>query len=515
MIGALERYWLAPIPAARPWFFLKSALLLFAVDVFAEHLRPAWRYGTAEFNVAHFAVLEVLPAPTTALYVGVLVIVGLLAFVGALAPRPPRAVLVAIAVLYLWSWSSSMHDSYQHHYLLSLFLLAFALFPRLSSRDLFGVPSALRSKAPRPSEPAHKASSKKKKQQKAKTSAPASAAASAPETMLDDALPHGVVPRASSWAMVLVWTTAAAVYAYTAISKTEPDWRSGEALRNITNDGATIPGAVELFGAFGIAGDALWPFLGTSVIALQIACALGYATAPLRDRTTGVARHVLEGVAIVALLLALSFHLGAEYMGLQIGWFSWYMILLALATFLPARLLSGLVLFATWPAREIAEGLSTDPSPIVAAILALLAGALLVAVGMDLDLPGALAASVIAAVATMGGALYALVRRQLVAEVRAIAIALAIGAAVIPVSIRGLGGESAVGRDGQPAPHHDARYDYWRFAGGDFRRRGEWALARNAYLHADRYAPEGQSRRAQAEEMRERIESEGPRRAEQ
>ncbi len=61
---------------------------------------------------------------------------------------------------------------------------------------------------------------------------------------------------------------------------------------------------------------------------------------------------------------------------------------------------------------------------------------------------------------------------------------------------------------------HDVRYDYWRFAGGDFRRRGEWALARESYLSAEEHAPEGQSRRAQAEEMRQRVEAEGPRRVE-
>lgn len=526
MSGPLERYWLAPLPAVRAWLFAKTALLLFAVDVFAEHLRPAWRYGTAGFNVAHFPLLELLPAPTTALYVGVMVAVGLGAFVAALSPRPPRALLVAIAVAYLWSWSSSMHDSYQHHYLLSLFLLAFACFPLVSSRDLFGVPADLATPAApvaRAEPPAAPRAKAGKKGRAARTAIEAHERAPTPaRRSLADALPHGIVPLASSWGMVIVWVTAAIVYSYTAVSKAELEWRSGEALRNITRDGATIPGAVDLFARFGIAGDDLWPFLGHSVIALQIACALGFATAPLRDRARGTARVVLEAVAIAALLLALSFHLGAEYMGLQIGWFSWYMILLALATFVPARWLSLAVLYLTWPARELAQQAKASPSPVAAAVLALIAGALMLPVGLDLDLPGALPACVLVGVALMAAAIFAQVRRVFVAEIRAAAIALIVAAAIVPTSLRRLGGDEEIGRDGRPEPHYDVRYDYWRFAGGDFRRRGEWAAALDAYQHAARHAPEADTReererlerRAQIEEMRQRVEAEGPRRAE-
>lgn len=491
-MSALERYWLAPIPAVRAWLVLKSTLLLFAIDVFAEHLRPAWRYGTADFNVAHFRIFDLLPMPTSALYVGTLTVTGLLAFVAALSPRPPRPVLIIIAALYFWSWSCSMHDSYQHHYLLSLFFFAFALFPLLRTSDLFGWPSHIRP-------PAHK----KKTTQPQKKS-------------LDDALPHGLVPRASAFGLVVVWTTSAIVYGYTAVSKTEIEWRTGEALRNLTRNGATIPGAVDLFAAFGIEGDALWPFLGHSVIALQVAIALGYLAAPLREQVSGRPLRVLNVLSILVLALALSFHLGAEYMGLQIGWFSWYMILLALATFLPARMLSAFVLFVSWPVREVVEMASSsrEPSPVHTAALALVSAIVLVPVGMDLDLPGALAGSMVIALTLMGAALFGLMRSKWLEETRAAALALMIGAALVPFSIRYLGGEARTTRDGQAAPTNDVRYDYYRFAGGDFRRRGEWARALDAYLKADEYAPEGQSRRAQADEMRARMEQEGPRRAE-
>jgi hypothetical protein len=564
----LERYWLDPIPAVRSWLAMKTILLLFAVDAFAEHLGPAWRYGTAGFNVAHFRILDVLlPVPSTAFYVGTMIAIGLGAFVAALSPRAPRAVIALVAIAYLWSWSCSMHDSYQHHYLLSLFFVAFALFPMISSRDLFGLPREVRS---RPAAAAPPAAKGKKSGKKAAPAAPAprakagnvlatralaraagevtagvgiaavaivlavrrtieeenarssgawflaalfllggmvwisvalrrhlaSRAAHGP-TQLETALPHGLVPRASAPAMVALWTTAAIVYVYTAISKTEAEWLNGDALRNLTSNGESVPGFVRLAGAFGLEGDDLWWMLGHSVVLLQIGCAIGYATAPLRDGAKGWPRIVLDVIAWIALGLSLSFHLGAEYMGLEIGWFSWYMILLALATFVPAWLLSGIVLLVTWPAREIAQAMDAKPTPIAGAILAMLSGIVLLAVGMTIDLPGAEAACILVGFAGMAFAVVGLIRRDRTADVRAAAVALAIGAAVLAIVVR----------------QTDQRYDYWRFAGGDFRRRGEWAAALDAYTRANRYAPTPEDARTErVEELRERVEREGPRR---
>ncbi len=44
----------------------------------------------------------------------------------------------------------------------------------------------------------------------------------------------------------------------------------------------------------------------------------------------------------------------------------------------------------------------------------------------------------------------------------------------------------------------DVRYDFYRFVGGDARRRGDVAAALEAYTKADRYAPEGKSRRGRS-----------------
>jgi hypothetical protein len=524
-VSALERYWLRPIPAVRGWLALSCTLLLFAFDAWSEHLRPAWRYGKAGFNVAHFAILDaLLPTPTTAAYVAVIIGAGIAAFVAALSPRPPRALLIALAASYLWSWACSMHDSYQHHYLLSLFFIAFAFFPPLSAHDLFGDPRDLEARpttAPAPGDDDEPKRSTPKKRKKDKRAAPrreASAQAAAPLAgALDSALPHGLVPVASSPGLIAIWATTAVVYAYTALSKTEPDWIGGDALRNLTRQGESIPEAIAFFAALGIEGDSLWPFLGASTVALQVACALGYATAPLRDRATGRARIVLEIVAIGALALALSFHLGAEYLGLEIGWFSWYMILLAVITFTPARWLSYAVLFATWPARELGGRLARSggalASPTTSAVLALVAGTLISIAGSYVDLPGGLAACLVAGGVLLGAALFVLFRGAFAAELASAAIVVLLAGPLLLFSLAFVGGDSGVDAEGQPIAHHDVRYDYWRFAGGDFRRRGEWALALDAYTRANAHAPEGESRREREDEMRRRIDAEGPRRA--
>jgi hypothetical protein len=50
-----------------------------------------------------------------------------------------------------------------------------------------------------------------------------------------------------------------------------------------------------------------------------------------------------------------------------------------------------------------------------------------------------------------------------------------------------------------------ARFDYHRFAGGDFRRRLQYEQALRAYEHANRHAPPGESRDDRVEEMRAMI----------
>ena len=51
----------------------------------------------------------------------------------------------------------------------------------------------------------------------------------------------------------------------------------------------------------------------------------------------------------------------------------------------------------------------------------------------------------------------------------------------------------------------DMRWDYWRNVGGDHRRRHEWAEAVVAYTKANEYAPEGEDRNRQLDEVTEQL----------
>jgi hypothetical protein len=516
-LDAWTGYWLSPIAAARIFLLRKIILLVLAFDVLATHLSPAWRYGAAGFNVPHFAWMRALPIPTTSFYVGMLFVVALGSFIAAIVPKPPRILLAVIAVLYLWGWSCSMLDSYQHHYLLSLVLLVLAAMPVHDATELYGQATSIAS------------------------------------------TPHGVVPRVHAFGYTLLTSLAGSVYLFTAVSKTAEDWLSGDALRLITREGSTIEGFFSFTSQLGMDRDETFWFLGHSMVPLQLIIAAGYFLAPLLDgpnsqkeRTQqaelakdwmagnrgnailasgilGVLIGVVAGfglsldalgiaclsvvlagalalmpfnaaawtyffspkgragwvriVCSIALVAALSFHVGAEYLGLEIGWFSYYMLAVALLVLLPGTWLSTLLFGIT----ALVRGPSKAPSIAVLLVWILLAGAGLFALGRESDLPGALAATGLVGVLLAMFVLPGLKAPH--AEHARYALATAFAAALL------FGWLHAT----------EARFDFHRFAAGDFRRRLDYQSALTEYESANRVAPEGQSRETRVEEMREAL----------
>ncbi|MFO0685541.1 MAG: hypothetical protein U0234_26005 [Sandaracinus sp.] len=522
--GFFDRWAFGPVAAVRPWLFAKIFYLILAFDVWHTLVGPAWRYGAAGFNVAHFGVLDALPIPTREAYVGMLVVVGTLSLASVLLPAPPRWIGAMIFVLYTWGWSCSMLDSYQHHYLLSAMQLALCLFPRHTARDLFGVSKEV--------PPAAAASATGKKAKK-KAESPRAAAA---------LFPHGLVARVRSLGWTLVTTLSGIVYTFTAISKTEPEWRSGEALRNITQNGATMAAPMRFATeTLGMSEDTVFHLLGTGMIAVQVACALGYLTASLRDGPSSAEERTFfdeayratarewtrvvitifaaamialavgfgagpwlgglvflvvlplplprplqqmlfrpiggrltwqAAIGTLALVLAVTFHIGAEYIGLQIGWFSYYMIGLALVALTPASWLALIAAVVTRPVRS-GEPSLLDRTPILAPALGVLAVAAGVWAGTDIDLPGSYAAGLLLGVAGLAAGLGAMFRPAWRPSLGRGALSVAVALPLCWLTMTS-GTE---------------RYDFYRFAGGDFRRRHEYASAVIAYRQANRYAP--------------------------
>lgn len=526
---SLASWAFGPIAAVRPYLVSRILLWILAFDVWSTHLGAAWRYGTADFNVAHFAVLDALPIPSASAYVAMLAMVSTGAAVAATMRRPPRALLIAIALLYLWGWSSSMHDSYQHHYLISWLLFAIAAIPSHDATELFGAP------------------------------------ARGPQQHLRDALatlPHGLVPRTHAWTFRLLCIVPATVYGYTAVSKLEPEWRNGDALSALTRGGQGLESALESLASLGVTGDAVWPFLGWTTIAIQVVVSLAYALVPLADldlHSSGKADRVrgwalgaggvfvlgggwlyyalaiappallgaldaivpfarlstfagialvvwssqrwkagagaalvtgaARGVGMVGWIAAIAFHLGAEAMGLEIGWFSYYMIGLATAMLLPAHWLGALLLIPTLGHRALrawTDAQSIGPLPALA--LALIAAGLSFKLASDVRVPGADLALAAVAIAMVGAGVAAAGRESL----RRPTLGAAVGLLLCV-----LGTYASLART-------EEQYDYFRFAGGDFRRRGEVEAAFHAYSEALAFAPTDEDRariRARIEEL--------------
>lgn len=523
-LPGLQRVIFAPVAAVRPYLAFKCTLLMLAFDMWLTRASHGGRYGAGGFNVAHFGWLEaVQPQISPEVYVGVCVLTGALCFAVAFADRPPRWLIALTFLVHSWSWAMSMLDSYQHHYMLSLVLLAMIFFPRLSAEQALLAPK---------DEPAPKKTKKRKKKRGNEAPPPTE------HGLLDPA------PLVPAWGWALLGASIAVVYAYTAYAKTDPEWLSGAALQRVLHLGVEAPpeGAPDLLrpfrvllGAFGVEGEPMWYLMGHSVVLVQIICAVGYLLAPLKDFVRSV---WLDAFGFVAFFTALSFHLGAEYMELQIGWFSWYMVGYAAFFFLPASWLAlvarafiplrgvrygpeviaarivvplalvllgqterwplsviGVALPCVWGLRYLVRGLWLDedaPRKDAWIYGAVAAGGIWF-VGRAVDLPGAEIAGALVAVSLVAGFAALQLRTGDVTKMRGYALGVAVGALALYAAVS----------------LSEVRWDYYRNVGGDHRRRGEPLEAYVAYVKATRYAPDGESRQSRADEMREVLEAQG------
>jgi hypothetical protein len=433
---AWDRYWFGPVAAVRPYVLERTVLFLLALDVWMQFVPHGARYGAGDFNVAHFAWLDaVQPPPSPALYVGLMLIVGGLAWVIA-CTGGNRALRVLLVALYTYGWAMSRLDAYQHHYLLSLLLGAFVFFPDARAADAN----------------------------------------------------DGRTKQVSAWAFVLVAANVAIVYVFTATTKTEAGWASGAVLREVTRSSHWFQSMWSRLLTTGLRDDTSWELVARAVALLQIVIAVAYVAVV---RSGGGRARWARPLAWVALAAATGFHGSLLLFTIEIRWFSYYMIALAAAFFLPEVVLRAFVALATFPARTVAQSAERWRSvPAGWQSLAVVAGAacIVALAGSYLDLPGATAAGFIGggAIATMGlvGGLGNVAER-----VRCMAIAAAAGALVL----------------GAVVHVWPIRFQYHLYAVADLQRRGEPAQVLAAYEKAEPYAPRGQSRQRQIEALRSRL----------
>jgi HTTM domain len=373
-----ERYWFGSVAAIRPYLLMKTILFMLAFDLWMVRLPGGWRFGLDAFNVAHFRWLDaVQPLPTAGLYNGLVLLVGILAFVCAVVGAS-FWVRVILLLAYTYTWAQSMLDGFQHHYLFSLVLLAFIFFPPLNARRLY------------------------------------------PEQSQGGNASNPEIQRVSAWAYVLLAVNISIVYGFTALAKA--DGQAWHLVRELLGERKVIIETLEAwFVGFGLSAHWPWVLAVRGLIAVEIILAAVYLLAVRQDEKP---RRWLRIAAWCAIVLAICFHgIGNEVLLLlRIGFFSYYMIVFAFIYFLPESIMYEIGRFATWPARRLGEiwlNLWAAPRSANAKVRISLTtlGALFIAllaarIGFTLDLPGASTAGLLVAVVLASVCLMALVLQR-------------------------------------------------------------------------------------------------------
>ena len=286
------------------------------------------------------------------------------------------------------------------------------------------------------------------------------------------------------WGYHLLCLTVANMYLFAAIAKTDALWVSGERLRSIF--ASRQPYAESAFAALGLAPATGWQILSIGTIALEVALAVIWVLAP----TIASGRYAKLGWFGVA--LGLSLHIGAELLGLEIEWFSYYMLALTLLCLTPS-----------WPdLQTILDTLRRRLPPVgnrrTEAVWTLVAMATVAGFLLPADLPGmafALGGVVVGLVATWG--------LQFHTRTMAVVAMLAAGCFSLTVNVS------------------QSRYDYWRYLGATHYRSARaqaTPTAMNtaiqssieAYTHAQEHAPAGKNHQDVLNTLR-RAQSELPR----
>ena len=445
-----SRFWTTTYSPLRAFWFLRSLYLLLAADLWFGMIEHGGRYGVGGFNVSHLPWLDLLlPVPSAALYVGLLIAASFLALLLGLGPAP-RWLRLTLAAVYTFGWLLSIHDSYQHHYLLSWLLCWCAALPDPSARRALS------------SEPT------------------------------------------SGWGLPMSAITCAIVYFFTGISKSESDWRSGEALRSLTRSappGSAHPGkfdgARDLLLALGLDDASVWQLFALATIALQWTIAVAYLAAPLRDAQPSRARVWLCSLGLFG---ALSFHGVAELFHVfEIGLFSYYMAIVALLVLGPVSPWRPLTRALAWLGEQITGPLDADaPRSLSLRELARPLGSalLLAAVGFTIPLPGAELATCALALGVMAYSVVTLLhaRRAPDATVRGLDL-LALQTTFCTFVLW-----LALTQTSVP-------FDYYRRTAGELYRMGQVQSALSLYRQGERYAPAGESRAARIRELQRELES--------
>lgn len=279
--------------------------------------------------------------------------------------------------------------------------------------------------------------------------------------------PFGPPPepvRTGGWALKLMLVQVSIVYLYTAWTKTDADWVDGSTLYRFTQ-GWVHDWVKDVAVPMGLDPTDVWAWMAISVIFQQIFLA--------------IAIHIPR-LHWLAVLVAIAFHGTLEVWGFKIGWFSYYMFTIYLLLLpdkvwavvaVPFRLVADTISGGAQLVAEPTEGL---PSPgFLGLWLAVMVGAL--AALMTVPLPHMALVFGISAGVLVALEIYRMRRGVGGLPGRA-------GGTLFACAIVLIGVDST-----------EVVKDYWRYLGGDTRRRGDLVSSLQAYETVTGLYPDYQS----------------------
>jgi hypothetical protein len=407
LTAAWERFWFereietSRLVALRVVFFGVLGL-----DQLMLMVEKGYRYGTGNFNVAHFDFLHSFQSPTAASHTALYLICGFLGLRIA-AGIAVRSSLRVLTVLYGYAYFSSMHDGYQHHYLMVwLLLISWAIpFHRISGVDSAG---------------------------------------------------RETPPWLRAWGAQLLYAQVAIVYMFTALTKANQYWFDGWALQQQISRPWLRDWLASLEGSLGLGENGIYAAIAIGVFLWQLLAALAFVVPRLRP---------------FACITGPLFHIMVEVIGLEIRWFSYYMIALYYLLLFPAswyaatakqfgRALTPLAHLWRWSVRP--RELSTGARIAVTAVGAIACGVF----GYFIPLPGALLVAISLPILLVASEYWG--KRDSSRTIVRVAL---------QVIIAGLA-------FGLPR-YANVAYDYYRLQAGDLARRGEIEKAVEVYATAN------------------------------
>ena len=354
--------------AARPYLLVKGLLMILIYDVWVTRLSYSvvHYHDSQGFRSAHFDWMNaLLPAISSSIMVWSLVLIGWMGLF-LLLFELRRWALTLLFLIYTFSWTSTRLDLFQHHYFISILLFGLIFFPILPGIRLY----TYRNKN----------------------------------------------PELIAWAYRMVVVMAAIVYVFTAIAKMDTQWLSGSTLKIIDDTNSLVVFFGWLPQLMGHGNFAIYVVAAWLAIAIEMILALSLILALGRDNHRGKRSFWLFiGIWLVAVAL----HLGIELMGMSIGLFSCYMLLIVSVVLLPRRVIERfgvLVGELSYSSGFVFDGVNRFLSKrismvaLASIVLATLFG---IGVGSLMDIPGWAAVSTSMAVGTgITGVILAFQRRM-------------------------------------------------------------------------------------------------------